>query len=370
MNYIITGNTYNSKFIQKLAQRNDIQAMSGEELEHSTVEFAPSDKVYVPSETSLSIVMDRMQDRSYVEGINRLKNKYFCREALASLYPDFYFAKASLADIPSLDLGGKKVVIKPLKGFFGTGVRIADKNTDLSALASEMNAEVEANARFFPESILSKDEYIIEEFISGDEYAVDMFYDELGNPAIMNIYLHPEPEIAEYFHLMYYTNQTIFASYLQVFLSFFTELNKVLGLKSFPIHAEFKLQKGQMIPIELNPMRYGGFGLADLTYISYNYQPITAYFDDQPFDWSDIWQSRKSHNYAWILGYNGKDISVDKASPNHDKFKALLAQNSDLLDYVQLNHRENPVFALAYLKNNSLQQLKELLSMEFNDFFG
>lgn len=185
----------------------------------------------------------------------------------------------------------------------------------------------------------------------------------------MNIYLHPEPKTSGYFHMMYYTNKAIFDSYLQTFLSFFGELNQVLGLKSFPLHAEFKLQDGQMIPIELNPMRYGGFGLDDLTYFSYDYHPIAAYFADKPFDWPAIWQSRAKCNYAWILGYNGRDICAEECVPNHHRFKSMLTANSDLLSYVPLDHRKNPVFALAYLKNDNLEQLKALLNTEFNDFF-
>jgi len=370
MNYIITGNTYNSKFIGDLAKRDDITAMTGEELLQSHITFSTKDKVYVPSETSLSIVMERMEDKKYVEGINKLKNKYFCREVLASMYPDFYFAKASLAEIPSLDFQGKKVVIKPLKGFFGTGVRTAEPNCDLTLLAEEMKQEVQANAKFFPESILTQDEFIIEEFLTGDEYAVDMFFDQAGKPEITNIYFHPEPVIAEYFHLMYYTNKEIFDNYFETFINFFTELNKIMRLKSFPIHAEFKLQDGIMVPIELNPMRYGGFGLSDLTFNSYQHQPISAYFDNIPADWNAIWEIRKDNNYAWILGYNGKDIDINEKLPDHAKFKDFLTQNSTLIDYVKLDHKTNPVFALAYIYNHDLDKLKELLATEFNSFFS
>ncbi len=369
MNYIITGNTYNSKFIDDLAKREDIIAMSGEELLASDIYFKKKDKVYVPSETSLSIVMDRMLDKEYVEGINKLKNKYFCRQVLSSIYPNFYYAKANLSEISELDLQGKKVVIKPLKGFFGTGVRIADHTTDLNKLSQEMEAEVKASAKFFPESILTQNEYIIEEYITGDEYAVDMFFDQAGKPAITNIYFHPEPKISNYFHLMYYTNKEIFDNYLETFTNFFEELNKIMQLKSFPIHAEFKLQNGIMVPIELNPMRYGGFGLSDLTYNSFQEQPISAYFDDKAANWPAIWQVREDNNYAWILGYNGQDIDPEIALPNHDKFLAYLKQDNQLIDYVKLDHKTNPVFALAYIYNNDLNKLRELLDTEFNDYF-
>ena len=40
MNYIITGNTYNSKFIDDLTKRDDITAMSGEELLGSDLTFS------------------------------------------------------------------------------------------------------------------------------------------------------------------------------------------------------------------------------------------------------------------------------------------------------------------------------------------
>lgn len=368
MNYIITGNTYNSKFIPELSKRDDITVMTGDELSKSDIYFSKDDKVLVPSETSLAITMERMKDKEYVEGINKLKNKYFCREVLSSLYPDFYFKKVSVEGVSSLKLD-RKVIIKPLKGFFGTGVREADATTDMSLLALDMQREVESKTSFFSDSVLTKDEYIVEEFVTGDEYAVDMFYDESGKPQIMDIYLHPEPEIKEYFHLMYRTNRDIFEQYLALFESIFVEVNKILKLKSFPIHAEFKLQSGKMVPIEMNPMRYGGFGLSDLTYNSFSFQPITYYFNDEKVDWQDIWSTRLDNNYAWILAYNGNKVNVENSKPNHTLFKKYLENNSEIIDYVELDHRKNPVFALGYVMNKDLGKLEKLLTTEFNNFF-
>ncbi|MDD3563379.1 MAG: ATP-grasp domain-containing protein, partial [Candidatus Cloacimonetes bacterium] len=171
MNYIITGTTYNGKYID--APEAGTQVLSREELAQSKLRFQKSDKVYVPSETALSTVIERMDDSEGVAGINKLKDKYLCREALKALYPDFYFAKCKLEEIPQLDTMGKKIVIKPLRGFFGTGVRFADADTDLDALKEEISSEVAENSRFFPESVLTKDEYVVEEFIAGEEYAVD-----------------------------------------------------------------------------------------------------------------------------------------------------------------------------------------------------
>nr|VFK18458.1 MAG: ATP-grasp domain-containing protein [Candidatus Kentron sp. LPFa] len=56
--------------------------------------------------------------------------------------------------------------------------------------------------------------------------------------------------------------------------SFFTRLGALLNLRAFPIHAEFRItEAGELLPIELNPLRYGGTGLTDLTYWSFGQCP-------------------------------------------------------------------------------------------------
>ena len=367
MNYIITGTTYNGKYID--APEAGTQVLNREELAQSKLRFLEADKVYVPSETALSTVIERMDNPDGVAGINKLKDKYLCREALRGLYPDFYFAKCKLEEIPQLDIGGKKIVIKPLRGFFGTGVRFADADTDLEALKEEIRSEVAENSRFFPESVLTKDEYVVEEFIAGEEYAVDMFYDELGKAVITNIYHHPVSQKPDYAHLMYYSNKELFDLYLESFLRFFNEFGDTLKLRSFPIHAEFKLRGDEFIPIEFNPMRYGGFGLADITSLSYGYQPIAAYFNNQAPDWETIWKSREKYSYAFILAYNGKGVDLNTQEPNHERFKDYLQIYAELMDYVELDFQRNPVFAIAYIRSDDYDEMMKLLGTEFREFF-
>jgi hypothetical protein len=367
MNYIITGTTYNSKYTEN--HEEGIKVISGEELAQSELRFSETDMVYVPSETSLSIVMQRMDNPACVDGINKLKDKYLCREALRKLYPDFYFAKCRLDQIPQLDPGQRKIVIKPLKGFFGTGVRFADYSTDLHALAEGIRKEVSDNSRYFPQSILTQDEFVIEEFIEGEEYAVDMYFNAQGAAVIMNIYHHPEALRPDYAHLMYYSKQALFTSYLDTFTQFFTEFGNTLGLKNFPIHAEFKLHGKDFIPIEFNPMRYGGFGLADLSFNSYGFHPIAAYFKGKSVVWKDIWKTRQLYSYAFILAYNGKGVKLSKHKPNHEKFRKYLQDYAELMDYVPLDYLANPVFAIAYVKSSNYSRMQELLSTEFADFF-
>lgn len=368
MNYIVTGTTYNSKFTANPGA--GIRVLSGEELQKSDIRFSEQDMVYVPSETSLSTVMERMDNPTCVHGIEQLKDKYLCREALRHIYPDFFCAKFKLDEISSLSIPGRKLVVKPLKGFFGTGVRVLDPSANLLELGTEITREIAQYSRFFPESILTKNEFLMEEYVEGEEYAVDMYYDSSGSAVIMNIYHHPVARIPEYAHLMYYSSKELFDKYLEPITELFQSFGAILGLRNFPIHAEFKLRGTEFIPIEFNPMRYGGFGLADLTFLSYGFQPIAAFFDNLRPDFAQIWESRASYSYAFILAYNGRGIDLKHKEPRHDDFRSYLLQHVELLDYVKLDHHHNPVFAIAYVRSEDSNKLGLLLDTEFADFFG
>ncbi len=366
MDYVVTGKNYVSQLLFGLG--DGIRVVSEEELaRQKELRFPEGTKLYLPSESAMQVVFERMDDLGRLELFAKIKDKYECRKLLQPIFPDFYFEKIQLDSLPSYDFGERnKVVVKPEKGFFGTGVKTIHKGDDLAKVMEKIKVELGKNVQFFSESVLSQHDILVEECIEGDEYAVDMFYDIQGKPVIMNIYSHPIPKTS-YFHVLYYTNKRIFEQFHDQLVSLFGRLNEQLKATSLPIHAEFVYTKNkQLVPIELNPLRYGGFGLADLTYHAFGFNPFRSYFRDERLDWEKIWRERKGDNYGWVLAYNGSGIDVNKNLPDHDKLKQQFAH---LLAYHELDHLKNPAFGIAYIKEASEQKLLELLKLEFNDFF-
>jgi len=39
------------------------------------------------------------------------------------------------------------------------------------------------------------------------------------------------------------------------------------------------------------------------------------------------------------------------------------------IHYIEIDHKKNPVFSIAYVKDNSSKSLQRILATEFNDFF-
>nr|VFK43535.1 MAG: ATP-grasp domain-containing protein [Candidatus Kentron sp. SD]VFK48907.1 MAG: ATP-grasp domain-containing protein [Candidatus Kentron sp. SD] len=372
MNYIITGGNFTSHLLHELDGDFPLEILTEQELQESDISFHKEDKLFLPSQSSLDPVMERMDCPERLHAIEQLTDKYRCRSLMRSLFPDFEFRELELSDMrEEMFSPERKYVIKPSKGFFGIGVRTLEKPGYIHAIKEEIRQDLEVNRGFFSDRIFSGERMIIEQFIEGDEYAIDMFYSEQGKPIIVNLAYHPLPKRREYDHVLYYTNHRIFREIYGQAESFFIRLNAILGVTSLPIHAEFRLEKGELVPIEFNPFRYGGFGMADLSYWSFRQCPYLSFFHDDPYDWNKLWdEQRRKRHYAWILAYKGVGVNVDGIviKDIHAKLRRFIG-DSALLHYQGLDYRTNPVFAIAYLAEQEEHRLRKWLDVEFRDFF-
>lgn len=357
-----------SVVLDKSVAEDGARLLSGEQLaEADGVRFGPGDRVVITSENVLDPVLQRLDDPARARLIDSLKNKNRCRELMAAQYEDFFFRLLPLSDLPSLTLPpGRRFVIKPNRGYFATAIKIVDSDTDLTRIQAEMKAEVKRNGAVFTSSVLSDAEVIVEQFIDGEEYAVDMFYDSGGEPVIVNIYHHPIPENPDYLHALYYTSKPVFDELYDRFIDWFRTLNQTLQATGFPIHAEFKLGSEGLMPIELNPLRYGGDGLIDLAYHAFGINPYAAFFNDTAPDWRAIWQGREDKIYTWMMGYVGTEVDVTSHRPNMGEFQSLF---SNILSDTLLNYEAHLGFSVVYSEETDIETVNRLVNTDFKQFF-
>jgi hypothetical protein len=373
MNYIIVSShgEYVSKLLLACKDDAEIRVLTADQAVANKIVITAKDKIYFSSDTifnKIKFILD--EDKIVI--IEELRNKYEFRKKIAPLFPDFYFEKINLAALTKCKLDfdlHERYFIKPLTGFMGGCARVVERNTDLPKLVAAIENELLKFSQLYPN--LFANEFLIEQYIGDlDEYAVDMFYDASGKPVIINIYCHPVARRVEYLQMLYYTSKQIFDQYHEKVRHFFNDFNQDLAVKSFPIHAEFRLNKeGDLIPIEFNPGRFGGMGLADLTYYAFNFHPVKAYFADTKPNWQEILAVNSNRIFCWVLAYNAADRDLKKYAPNHEKFKKMLPHSANLLNYQELNYQTNPAFAIVYLSLTDEKDLQEILQLEFNDCF-
>lgn len=361
--YLVSPNKAESGALETLPQTKGMLLVKDNEIIAKDFQFQVEDKICITSEASLEIVRSKITDNSKKKAIDLLKDKYKFREALTNIYPNYIFKKIKFEDINNLKID-KKTVLKPLKGCFGTAVKIIDENSDLHIVSKEIEFEIQKNSSVLSENVLSQNDFILEEYISGEEYAIDMFFDENGEPHIVNIYYHPMPKIESYLHMIYYTNKEIFDKIYNKAIIFFKKLNAILNVKNFILHSEFKYEK-ELIPIEINSMRYGGMGLGNMIYHSVGVNPYEHFNKGISPDWKKIWKNNSNDIFAFFIAYNGTQIDKSSQQPDIEKLKNDFTEilREEIFDY-----KTQLAFGVFCIKENN-QNIKKLLEIEFNDYF-
>jgi hypothetical protein len=120
------------------------------------------------------------------------------------------------------------------------------------------------------------------------------------------------------------------------------------------------------VPIEINPSRFGGFSLADLTLHAYGFSPYKYFFENKKPDWETICKEKEGQHFGWILAYNANNMSLSEFEPDHEKFKGTL---SEILYYNRIDHMKNPVFATVYAKTKNLDEFFKFLNFDFGEYF-
>jgi ATP-grasp domain len=369
--YVIASNA-EAGTLESLPATAGMEIIDSDNLNQTNLRFSKHDKVCIASEAAIEKVIDKIDDSVRVKAIELLKNKYAFRQMLTAIYPDFQYQFIQSHQIQDLKIT-EKSVIKPVKGVFGTAVRIIDRDTDLTELAAELQTELTKNVDLFSPSVLSTTDFIVERYIDGEEYAVDMFYNSVGSACIVNIYHHPLPQNPAYLHVIYYSSQAVFDRIYANAKHFFTELNRILGVTNLTIHGEFKfdsvggasLKENRLMPIELNSLRFGGMGLGNLAFHGLGIDPYAYFAEDIEPDWQQIWQNKQADIFAFFIAYNGTNININKYRPNREKLRQ---QFTEILLERNFDYQNQLAFGIYVLKENQ-KNLARLLQIEFDDFF-
>lgn len=360
--YLITSNAEAGTF-ETLPDTQGMEILSSNELQQNEYHFGSFQKLCITSEASIELLKSRMDD-ARKNAIEVLKDKNKFREMLSGIYPTFNYTLIKASEISTLMIT-ERSVIKPVKGCFGTAVRIIEPETNMEVLSRELEDELNKNGNVLSENVLSKEEFIVEQFIEGEEYAVDAYYDSKGEPRIINIYHHPMPKNKAYLHMIYYSSKTVYEEIIDKAKLFFEEIGRILKVKNFPMHSEFKYHKGELLPVEINTMRWGGMGLGNMIYHSLGVNPYAHFINDTEPDWQTIWKNYPTEVFSYFIAYNGEKAPIALQSPNREKLREKFTQ---ILLEQPFDHQKQLAFGIYCLKETE-QNIQELLKIEFDDFF-
>jgi hypothetical protein len=329
-------------------------------------------RIFSNSENSIAWVERNLSFRDTPEKVNIFKDKVKFRQLLKSIYPDYFFKSVALEDLGSVDIETLSFpfVIKPAIGFFSMGVYNVYKREEWPYVLSAIRDEVKSVKDLYPPEVMDATTFIIEQHIRGEEYAVDCYFSDSGEPVVLNIMHHLFSSEKDVSDRVYITSQEIIQRYKPVFEAFLMELGQLAELKNFLIHIEIRMDDdGQIIPIEVNPMRFGGWcTTADLTWHAYGFNSYEYFHEGKRPDWEQIFGERTDDLFSVIVLDNGSGIKGhDIISFDYDQ---MLEGFQKPLVLRKVDYKKFPLFGFVFAQTpkDDKQELFRILHSDLKEY--
>ncbi len=328
--------------------------------------------LYTNSENSINWIKNNLAFTGLPERINIFKDKVKFRELLKTIYPYFYYREINLEEIDDVKYADlpQPFVFKPSVGFFSIGVSSVPDEETWNSTKELIKTQINTIKNLYPEEVIDVSKFIIEEYVEGTEYAFDAYYDSEGHPVILNILQHIFSSNEDVSDRVYVTSKDIIENNLDLFNNFLETVGNLSGLKNFPLHVEVRLSDDdKLVPIEINPMRFGGWcTTADMTYYALNFNSYEYFFSQKKPDWNELLKDKGGKLFSIIVldnstGYDGRMIE------NFD-YDKLLASFENPLELRKINYEEYPVFGFLFTETSqdNLTELQRILTSDLREF--
>lgn len=329
-------------------------------------------KLFTNSENAISWIIRHLGFTDLPRQIELFKNKVRFREFMQSWHPSYFFREIPFDKLASVDIRNfpQAFVIKPAVGFFSLGVHVVNNHDEWPLVVEAIHNETELVKSLYPAEVFDATTFIAEAIIQGDEYAFDAYFTAKGEPVILNIYQHPFASGTDVSDRIYLSSPKIVMDNLVPFTQWLFEIGKKAHLHNFPLHVEVRVDAaGAIQPIEVNPLRFGGFcTTADCTWFSYGINSYEYFFNEQKPDWKAIFETRKDKLYSLVVLNNSTGVQGDEISKfNYDKVASCL---ENPLEIRPVDFKVFPLFGFIFTETraSNYAELEHLLKSDLKEF--
>jgi hypothetical protein len=329
-------------------------------------------KLLTSGEHALDWVSRELSGTSIDQAANLFKDKARFRRVTNSLFPDVKFRELPLEALPDFvpAAADYPFVVKPAIGFFSIGVRTIRGPGDWARAKEEIGAEVAEVESIFPEHMLSQGRFLLESYVEGTEFAVDAYYDRDGRPVVLNVLEHRYANPDDVSDRLYLSSREIIESLAPQAETFLAEINRLSGIRNFPLHAEFRRDgNGTLVPIEINPLRFGGWcTTGDFAWHAWGFNSYELYMNDAAPDWETVFKGRGGSEYGLVVLDNRTGIPGEHIRAFD--YQGLLSRFSNPLHLSKMDFKSFPLFGFLFTETapEARAELEWILDSDLREF--
>lgn len=331
----------------------------------------PGARLYSNSENAIGWIAEHLGDTDLPRRIGLFKDKVVFRQLVADLYPEYRFFGMTLSELRTFDPTRLRApfIIKPAVGFFSMGVHVVESAQTWPAVVAQIEREVKTFAAIYPEQVLGLDRFVAEEIIPGEEFAVDAYFDADGRPVLVDVLAHLFASANDVSDRVYYTSAETIERLGPPAMEFLAEVGRRAGLADFPMHAELRIDSsGRVAPIEINPMRFGGWCATDLADFAYGVNPYRCYLRGESPDWRHIAEETTGRTTALIV--SDLPSAVDLSAIESVDYERFASRFSNVLELRPTDFNRYPVFAFTFVevRSEDLSELHAVLGADLREY--
>ncbi len=354
-----------------LAEYSDINFIS----ETNAIELIkkyPETRVYTNSENAIGWVENHLPFSVLPHRLKLFKDKVAFRDLIAPLFPNYFYKKIAINLLDSFNPNSISYpfIIKPTVGFASIGVYKINSLEDWQNTLPYLYKDLETTKNLYPKEVIDHTDFIIEECIDGKEYAIDCYFDAQGDVVILNIMHHLFGSEKDVSDRIYITSKAIIEELLTPMETFLKKMGVLASLKNFVLHIEVRVTpNGEIIPIEVNPMRFGGWcTTADTAYHAYGINLYEYYLHNKRPDWDALLANKEDLIYSLIVLDNNSGISGNKIV-SFD-YKALASDFHKPLEIRKVNYSKFPLFGFLFTETpqDNMEELTSILTSDLRKY--
>ncbi|WP_415238824.1 ATP-grasp domain-containing protein [Seleniivibrio woodruffii] len=327
--------------------------------------------VYTNSENAVAWINENLMFSDIVEKVDLFKNKVKFRDLLSGMFPDFFYREVLFNEIETLRSKDLRFpfVIKPAVGFFSLGVYYVEDETAWRRIRPQIIEETLKVRDYYPDDVLNAHSFIIEEVIEGTEYAIDGYYNSDGEPVILNVLKHFFAGSEDVSDRVYVTSVKIVREISEQVHKFLVSLGRLAVVKDFPFHIEVRIDdKGRVVPVELNPLRFAGWCCTDIGFFAYGLNTYEYFAGSSVPDWDEIESRCGDKVYAMVVVE--KSAKIDDGKLVGFDYEKLRNSFTKVLELRESDFRSYNVFSFVFAETDSedAPELKAILNSDLSEY--
>nr|WP_257984705.1 ATP-grasp domain-containing protein [Psychroflexus sp. MES1-P1E] len=147
-------------------------------------------------------------------------------------------------------------------------------------------------------------------------------------------------------------------------------MGKKANLKNFPLHLEVRInEQGVIKPIEINPLRFGGWcTTGDLSWYAFKFNSCHYFIQNKKPNWEQVFKNDKGEIYSLVLlnkasGFQPLEIS-------HFDFDKLKQDLEHILVIRTFDFNKYPAFGLLFTetREGKEKELNDILHSNLNKY--